>query len=132
MNSFTILGDTLPCDGVVEHADPSLFPRLCPVTVGVLAIGGPAGETHGQKGQPGGHQVQAGMRRLRQDTQAAGPQAHHNLERGQPNGGQKRAQRGRLFLAQGIRHPFQRNTGGAAARRRGWRGWRAGLAGRRG
>ena len=41
------------------------------VAVRVLAVGRPAGETHGQKRQPGRHQVQAGVRRFRQDPQAS-------------------------------------------------------------
>jgi len=37
MNSFQSIGDTLACDGVVRNSDPDLFPRMLPVTQGVLA-----------------------------------------------------------------------------------------------
>jgi hypothetical protein len=49
------------------------------VPVEVRTVGGPSGETHGEKGQAGGHQVQAGMRRLGQDSQASGPHPHHEF-----------------------------------------------------
>ncbi len=37
MNSFQTIGNTQDCDGVTRNADPTLFPRLLPVTQGVLA-----------------------------------------------------------------------------------------------
>ncbi len=37
MTSFETLGDTQSCDGVVRTNNPELFPRLLPVTQGVLA-----------------------------------------------------------------------------------------------
>src|ERR1039457_5545201 len=92
------------------------------VPVEMRAVGRSAGDTHRDVGHQRGYQIEARMRRLGQDAEAAGQQADDGFRGGERDRGQERTERGGsllvVFSRQLRRHYSEVSTAGWWGRRR--------------